>query len=63
MNLPDKSLYPQQVAYLTLECNQGQHENCPGAGRPFGDRDKKLACQCIHHRAGVVLPEGFPGRT
>lgn len=51
-----------QVSYITLECNRGDHEGCPGAGSSFKGTPKQ-PCKCIHHIAGVVLPEGFSGRT
>ena len=51
----------QPIAFITLECDRGDHQNCPGKGKGFGK--ETLRCQCIHHREGVVLPEGFPGRT
>lgn len=72
------------VAFITLECNRGAHQECPGGAvyvgrvRPRGPEpwqqwimkvmdqealDQTQVCQCIHHREGVVLPEGFPGRT
>jgi len=50
------------VGYITLECDHGDHSKCSGAGipgRPFGRRT--LACQCIHHLVGVVIPDGIRG--